>query len=288
MYYDIIKLSGASRKARFEALKSAISSKLHVFTKPFAKFKQLMSKEIKNPVLKATEYAGLDLEAAYAAAAIDSKVGKFLLPNPQSLVFQVPLKKGEAKTLDERIKVKDQYTQLEGGMPVVLWTSAQGYVDKRPLYLASPCHADITTQRGDVVCGSYQYSIEGDKAEIKCSGISNVEGKEPGCGFTYNGKGNPSIYQKIRDILRSRERQLYEVDANEITVNLPLFGDKLKFTTDNLALANLFKEDGSTESGLKMECEKIKDARLSSSYPGCTGNIISIELKEKYSYDYLK
>jgi hypothetical protein len=177
----------------------------------------------KPAMAKAMAYAVIDGEYAYAAARLDSEVGKIVYDNPQSIVLQVPFKKGEPYPISN-LKTIDKETGIDLGMPVIR--------DKKTtMSLASPCHADIAIKKSEIKCGSYSYSSNGN---IECTDITDAGKDDPVCGFSNPGSINVQAFEAITNLVKSKDRRVFQYDGNTLTrIYAPLFGSDKFFENIN-------------------------------------------------------
>ena len=110
--------------------------------------------------------AGLVSAGAYAAARVDSEIGKIVDEYPSSIVFAQPLKRAEVPYDDTghnlNIGISSSSTiPLPVKKPVVLKKSNSftflGVNAPSSFYLAAPCHADLKVEENVIICDGYSY-----------------------------------------------------------------------------------------------------------------------------------
>lgn len=129
---------------------------------------QLMSKAMKKTnaetLARFAKYVGIDYGITYYAALIDSRMGKFIKENPNSLVLGMPLIKEEPSKLQSNTIAKPQkidYPDKQNLMPIgknVVLIKKEWGNQPTPFYLASPCMADLTIESKPIACAIYTYN----------------------------------------------------------------------------------------------------------------------------------
>ncbi len=136
----------------------------------------------KPAMARAAKYMGLTGTAAYAAARIDSEIGKFIDINPSSLDLGQALGKRESHELN--IKINPDNDKPLGASKYILLAKDYYFFDSyAPFYLVSPCYANLTITQTDVLCDGYTYDPSTE--HVQCNNVvgtdRRMETKQ--CGF---------------------------------------------------------------------------------------------------------
>lgn len=193
-----------------------------------------------------------DAVASYYILRIASQFGKYTEKYPNSIVLQNSMRWGN----NLRAQFSTNGLQMPGpivgdvGVPVILQRPQWGSGNK-PLYLVSPCKADLTITKGETGCSLYSYNM--DKKLSYCAaekeGIFETRKK---CGelvwystylFRDGAPDGDNLVTKEKDLIKNMKTKILfpkeqkQLDSKAIETALETFTKESKTTPDAESIA---------------------------------------------------